>query len=391
MVLKDNETIEYTLEAGTRGVTADITRDAASKYNVIWGRGVGPDGYSWRGTVYPDFLLDFEFDIDDLSLMDAPHRYPLVFDPKVDDGSLNPTGIPAVEYNPLVERIDVEINYPPNVTKAAAIIDAGRSLFRDENTGAMGTVTLRTDPAEGSRFLIPVGTNLSYRNFRGGDYITDFEPFLFRIAAIRVDLPNGEVQLTVDSRQRDAMTLSSIIARDRDASVDPAKRPGNVNRRSRQEPDIAVEFDGEAGGHIIAAHSLTGGSWKVFPRPLSQINRIVKIDYTCTERFALVLFGAPVDETFCFTYIGNPLAMEDPLAPNIETLEAAGLIEGWGRLDDACGYFPSQESAGASFTGRFVDTNTIEYNSVRGSWVWVCEYAENDATISGFIYPAANT
>ena len=257
MVLKDLDTIDYELEAGTRGVTADLARDDSQKYSVIWGSGVGPDGYSWRGMVYPDFVTDLTYDPDDLSALDGPFRFPLVFDPKVDDGSLNPNGIPAVEYNPDVDRSDVEIQFPTGTTKDVAYQDAIKQLARDENPGSTGTIRLRTDltipDAEGvtaanSRFLIPAGSNLSYRNYRGGDFSTDFEPFLFRISGVHVDLQRSTVNLSVDSRFRDAMTLSSIIERDKNATIDPARRPGGVNRRSRMEPDVAIEFDGEALG-----------------------------------------------------------------------------------------------------------------------------------------------
>jgi hypothetical protein len=387
LVLKDNTTIDYTIEAGTRGVSASLSRDASQKYNVIWARGVGPDGYAWRGMVYPDFLLG-AFDADALN---GAFRRPLIWDPKVSDGRWEDDGLPAAEYDPNVEMQATELNFPVGIIKDVAYLDAQRQLARDENAGVTGTITMRTDPGEGARFLMPAGANLSYRNFRGGDFATGFAPFLLRAAQVRVNLPDHEVTLTVDSRQRDAMTLSSIIERDREASLDPARRPGNVNRRSRQEPDLAIEFDGECGGHIVPVHSVPGGVWKVFPRPLSQVNRIVKIDYHATVRYALVLFGAEVTPAFLATNIGNPLASDDPLAPHIDALEAAGLIEGWGKQGDALGYWPGQQSTGASFNGKFIETNTIEYVSAHPPWVWVCEWAEVTGNMSGFIYPAVNT
>lgn len=399
MVLKDNTTINYEIEAGTPGVTAALTRDTSQKYNVIWGRGVGPDGYSWRGMHYPDFILDIDYNPSDLSVLDGKFRFPLVYDPKVNDGALSPTGIPAVEYNPAVERIDTEFNYPPGISKDQAAADAGKTLARDENPGMAGTLQLRTDLAipattptkANSRFLMPVGSNISYKNFRGGDFSTDYAPFLFRASQVRVHLQTLQVELMVDSRQRDAMTLSQIIERNRDATPDIALRPGNVNRRSRQEPDIAFEFDGEATGGIIPTHTITAGTWKVYPRPLSQVGRIVRIQMHCTNRYALALFGAPVSPTFLAAKVGDPLAVENPYQTNIDDLEAAGLIEGWGRLNDACGYFPGQESTGDPFTGTFVDTNTIEYNSIHPPWVWVCEWvASGTHSIDGRIYPDVN-
>lgn len=388
MVLKDNTTIDYTLEAGTRGVSASLKRDKSQSYNVIWGRGVRSDGYSWRGMVYPNFQTDDTLTDADL---DGTFRFPLIFDPKVNDGSLTPDGEPAVEYDPEVEREDVEINFPPGTGKDAAYLDAARQLAREENAGATGTIRLRTDPVEGSRYLMQVGSNISYRGYRGGDFSTDFEPFLLHIAEMRVDLAGKEIELTVDSRWRDAMTLSSIMQRDREASLDPARRPGNVNRRSRAEPDVAVEFDGEAADAAVAIeHEVADGVWHIFPLPVFQTGRIVKLEWRSTGRFALALFGAPITPSELAALVPDPLAVEDPFKEESEALAAAGIIEGWGRLDDAAGYSPGQESAGDSFTGLLLDTNTIEFSSARPPWVWVCEWSDGDHTFSGQLFPDVN-
>jgi hypothetical protein len=385
MVLKDNTTVDYQVEAGTPGISSELSAEHTQKITTIWGRGVGPDGYSWRGNVFPDFLLG-EYDEDAL---DGRFRFPLITWGPVDDGSLNPTGEPHPDYDPGVERYDREINFPRGLTKAQAYSDAERILDREIQNFAAGPMTLRSDLAipdaevgpANSRFLMQAGANITYANYYPRS------DFLFRCSQVRVDLQRLEVELLVDSRQRDVMTLSQIYERNRFASEDPARRPGNVNRVSRQERDVVFEYDGEATGGIIPDHEVTGGAWFIFPRPLSGAGRIVRLSYWCESRFALALFGAPITPSELAALVPDPLASEDPFAAESEALNDAGIIEGWGRQGDACGYHPGQESAGDPFTGFLLDTNTIEYNSARQPWVWVCEWVESTATMSGQIYP----
>lgn len=56
--LKDVTTVHATFQTGGRGVEVNLSRDLGSAVNVIFGRGVGEDGYAWAGWVYPNLQPD---------------------------------------------------------------------------------------------------------------------------------------------------------------------------------------------------------------------------------------------------------------------------------------------------------------------------------------------
>jgi hypothetical protein len=284
-----------------------------------------------------------------------------------------------------VIRRELDIDYGPGVTKAEATKSAQAQLARDGEPGWAGTITLRSDPHEGSRFFMFEGQNVLLRGFRGQD-------LLLHVVETSKDL-SGDlvVKLTVDTKARDAMTLSSILQRDRDSKVDPSRRPGNVNRRSRQEQDMAVEFDGESGAGQIERMALYGGLWSVINIPVSQVGRIARIVASTSSpaaKFAMALFGAPIQPTHLNRYVGNPLASDGPFDAHADTLmDRFGFIEGWGQSGSACGYYPGSEGSG-SLTGRFEDSGGVEYRSTKGGWVWVALFSPTSTFLEGRIYPA---
>jgi hypothetical protein len=387
MVLKDNEIIDYTLTAATPGVEANLVRDANRGSNYILGRGVRPDGGAWRGMVYPDLMLGDRPEFPNSGI--GAYRRPLAWDPKVSDGKWQDDGLPQAEFNPKVmpKRIDVDLG--TGITLEEGILEAQRILARQETTALFGSMNLMSDPPEGSRFLMPVGSNISYVNWRGGDYLTDFDPWLLRVSNIQVDLQALRVNVAVDSQRADAMTLGSIIRRDREATVDPARRPGQVNRRSRQEPDAMVAYDSECGQSVITSHTITGGQWYIYPRAWSEAERIVEIRlHSTASKFCWALFNDEVTKAQLDRWVGNPLAVAAPFDVNADEVDALGFIEAWGELNDAAGYSPHAESDGG-FTGDLIVTTAVEYHAVIPPWVWVAEYAPATTTISGFVKVAS--
>lgn len=321
--------------------------------------------------------------------LSGAYRRPLAIDPAVDPNLYTASG--AVDganpaYDRGVLRLERDEDFGAGTTKAEATRSAVAELARDANPGLTGTITLTSDPHEGSRFLINEGQNVRVLGFRGANP-------LLHIADYQATPGSAQVTLTVDEHARDAMTIAGILKDARDGAPDPARRPGPVNRRSRLDQDIAVQFDGESDAGIIPRHAIYGGLWTVIRIPVSQVGRIAKIDVNSSSPaapFYLALFGGPVTPAHLVSLVGDPSSGESPFARTeaaADALDALGLIEAFGGPGSACGYWPKDESGGV-LTGRLVDTGGLEYVSARPPWVWVAEWSPDSCFIAGRIYPS---
>jgi len=458
---------QLTVTNGARGVEVDLSRDLSQNRNVIFGRGIGPDGYAWMNTHYPNLRNDdapaypyasagtvmsigatdagtltgdgvsawqrraqdlgFTVTVDGVfSAADAATarllqrhygilvdgvvgpqtwaetfdvggnggdlsgtiRLPLAADPRTQkwlyraDGSVSG---PNPDFDGTVMIVSDDVDFGTGITRAEGVASAQQIIDREVNPPLSGRLALTTDPREKSRFLIEPGERVTLIGYKGADPV-------LHIAAVERDWQSGVVTLEVDQGSRDAMTLAQIRQRNKDARKDPARRPGNVNKRSRLDTDIATPFDGESGAGWVPKHALYGGLWTVIRVPVSQLGRIAKIDLTTSgphAKFTVALFGAPITSAALVKYVGNPLTSSDPFGANADTLiDRYGFIEGWGQSGQAAGYYPGTEGDG-SLTGRLVDTGGVEYVSQRPPWVWVAEYASTACFISGRILPAA--
>ena len=314
-------------------------------------------------------------------------RLPLAADPRTQRWLYNANGSiagpnPAYDKNVIIYADDVD--FGAGTTKAQGVESAQQIVDRESEPGLTGRITLTSDPREGSRLLIPPGDKITLVGYEQGDRV-------LHVTAVERDWQNLEVTLEVDEKSRDAMTWAQIRARNKEARRDPARRPGNVNRRSRAEVDQVVPFDGDSGAGRIPRHALYGGLWTVIRIPVSEAGRVAKIDVTTSGpacKFALALFGAPIQPAHLVRYVGDPLASDDPFGPNAAILEDRfGLIEGWGQQGQAAGYGRGSEGSSA-LTGQLIDTGGFEYVSAKAPWVWVAEYAASSCYISGRIYPA---
>ena len=283
-------------------------------------------------------------------------------------------------------RYERDTDYGPGVTKADATASAKLELARDKDPGLTGTVTLLTDPREGSRFLITPDQNIKPLGYGGGD------PLLY-IAAVDRDWVNLSVTLTVDEHARDAITLAAIRQRNKEAMVDPARRPGRTNRRSRMDQDQIVPFDGESDGGILPRHAIYGGLWTVLHIPLSTAGQVAKLDVRSQSPaapFCMAFFAGPVTPAHLVNLVGDPLSGTNPFGrteAKADALDDLGLIEAFGGPGSASGYWPGQEGSG-TLTGRLKDTGGFTYNSVKGGWIWVAEWSPTSTFISGRIYPS---
>lgn len=283
-------------------------------------------------------------------------------------------------YNPDLVRREIHIDYGSGVTKAEARLSAQDQLDRSSDPGWVGTVTFtKTDPWEKSRWEITEGEVFTLKGWRGADV-------LLSVVDVRKSLTS--VTLTVDSKARDAMTVSSILARDRDAKIDPARRPGNVNRRSRMERDQIVEYDSESGAGRVPKFALYGGLWSVIHIPLSEAGTLALTELTTSSpasEFYVGMFASPITAAHMVQYVGDP-SQADAWNTNVETLESRfGYITSWGNDGEACGHFP-YDSTGP-VTGKFKDGGSLAYDSNEGGWVWLAFYSPRSCFIRGRFYP----
>jgi len=318
------------------------------------------------------------------------YRKPLAIDPRVEPHLYSASGAitgdnPA--YDSSIMRFDRPDEDFGTCTKAEATRSAKAELARDKDLGLTGSMTLTTDPHEGSKWLIDEGHNIRVNGFRGGNP-------LLHIADVRAVPETNQVTISLDQHARDAMTLASIRQNLRDAAPDPARRPGAVNKRSRMEQDITVPFDGESDAGQIPRHAIHGGLWTVIRIPVSQVGRIAKIEVTTQSPaapFCVVFSSAEITSAHMQHWVGDPLTGTDPFNKNetqADALKALGIFQAFGGPGQAAGYWPRTQDKGAPLTGKFKDGGGMEYTSQLPPWVWVAEWSPVSTFISGRVYPA---
>lgn len=470
---KDLTSTDWTVTTGARGIDVQLSRDMTSTANVIYGRGIAPNGYSWAGWCHPNLaadtappypfaspstpitvgttdadtdsgtgVSDWQRRANDLNLTPnvvvdgifnasdsaicrviqrdfglsvdgviAGQTWTATFDVGANGGDLNgayrrPLAI-AIEAEPYLYsasgavtgdnplygadnngaffRWERDTDYGAGVTKAEAVESAQLELARDQHPGLTGTIVLHTDPREGSMWMVDPGQNIRLLGYEGANP-------LLHIVSVDRDWSNLTVTLSVDEHARDAMTLASIRARNKEAMIDPARRPGRTNRRSRMDQDQVVPFDGESDGGIIPKHALYSGLWTVIRIPVSTTGVVAKFDVRTSSpasKFCVAFFAGPVEPAHLLTLVGNPLTGINPFArteAKADALDDLGLIEAFGGPGSAGGYWPGQEGS-SPLTGRIKDTGGFSYNSVAGGWLWVAEWSLSSCFIRGRVSP----
>jgi len=187
--------------AGGHGVNGSFQRDFTQSANVIYGQGQDLAGTTFSGqqvtsdgasTFYEPFAA-------------LPYVYPAA--------DTNP------RYLNTYTRKESRLQFPQGIDEIAAREIAANQIRKFADPGFTGTITLKSDPVRYdvafSRFLIQAGMSILVKGLRGSD-------ILFHISECSVSLQEGTVNLTVDSKFRDALTVDEVMARTRDA-LDPVR------------------------------------------------------------------------------------------------------------------------------------------------------------------------
>ncbi len=160
--IRDEASVDWTVSMGAPGVEHSLKSDYTQAFNVIYGEGTDESGTTWRNS-------NVEVDADGETVTSY---YPMAWIEAVYPAKINisetgePTDPAPLAYHP--ENVRIE-----NITKFGAgvsLIDAQRAakqqILRETDPGWFGSITLRTDPEEGSRFEIAAGSNIFLRWFR---------------------------------------------------------------------------------------------------------------------------------------------------------------------------------------------------------------------------------
>lgn len=317
-------------------------------------------------------------------------RLPLWSDPRVEPWFYLPNGAiaePNPAYDPQWPRIEEDIDYGDNTTLALGVADATARGERTKEPGIVGTITAATDFWEGSRFLADPAQNLTLLGWKGQDP-------LLHIVQRTIRRKAGTVDLVVDSKFRDALTIRQIMERDAESKADPARRPGAIGRTSSTTAQDFTLFDGDSPAGIVPELTLRAGLWSVWPFPLDRVGTLARSwarTYDPVTRFVMLLFGREVLPSQLHANLGNALTSTRQWSdPGIDAwLTRMGFITGWGQEGQACGFYPGAEDAGNPVTGAFLSTQPANFTSQVKGFAWVAIQPEHDTRFEAEFEPQA--
>lgn len=160
--LRDESTVTWTISAGAPGVEHDLKADHSQTPNIFYGEGTDESGTTWRNTVVT---------VDSKGESRTRH-WPLSWNETVHPANKStseagePTSPVPRAYNEDTVRVETMQKYGTGVSLLDARRSADQQLLRERDPGWFGTVTLKSDPEEGSRYEVKAGTNIRLKHFR---------------------------------------------------------------------------------------------------------------------------------------------------------------------------------------------------------------------------------
>lgn len=220
------------LQYGAPGVTDNLAREAEQGYNVVFGQGTGADGIEWNEIV----------PIDDASFItwaplfpeaDADNLY--VGWERGNDLSENYDGYAAQRERELGQAVSERYisDFPSGVNEDDARQIARMLVDRDSDPGWTGSIVLKIDAKDSSgnalsRWRIKPGDVVLLQHFQGHATATQGVN-KFHVSRVVRRPMTGEVELTVDTKFRDQLSVQHAIASGKDSlSIVLSNRTGQM-------------------------------------------------------------------------------------------------------------------------------------------------------------------
>lgn len=218
---------DFALWVGTPGVDVSVTGDSTQSENIIYGSGTDIHGVTWRNAV----IANDGSRTDYLPLAASRDVYPYVHNKALVRGGF---------------VSEAMTKFGTGFGQADAADVSKQSLARDADPGWTGTITLSTDPSTTlSRWQLRAGMVVSLKGFLG----SGAAGVPFHISAVSANPEAGTVELTVDTRFRDLLTVQEAFDRTRDP-LNPVKML-QVNRQSVIIQDVQAPWDYHAGSGYV--------------------------------------------------------------------------------------------------------------------------------------------
>lgn len=419
--IRDRDTNEWTVSIRDPGISAQLTTDGTQASNVIYGEGTDLAGTKWRNAEIKESETDGVI----------TEYVPLAYDPAV-----WPDRAENAELDLSKIRMERFIDFGAGFTLLTATEIAEDLHSKEQDPGYQGTITLRSDPAEGFRGEIVAGQNIQLNDFMGGQS--------FHIAQVEHSISEDDwiTTLTVDTRARDLVTVLQALERQNDGKTTP--RILQVNRDSTVTDDLDAPWDYDAGSGYMPKGSrpfyadkaqseyfpydtraaanppssnpdfyihVPAGSWRFFPVPASEHGSIRMVEMAAygsggnrvTTAFHLSFYGGeelgesrptttdmPYSGGTTSPFLTNAFSRKEGVPVNLHAHPA--LIIGWGDHDQKAGYWPGLQSEDDPATGLLRDEADWNYQLARGvNYMWGALYSESTAYFVGRIYRAVDS
>jgi hypothetical protein len=316
---------------------------------------------------------------------------PLAADPRTQPRRITPDGQdlgPNSVYDPTFPVREIYLNFGSGVTRRE-VLRAARQIVARNTTGYnyAGQISMTCDPEECSRLEMLEGKILAIRYFAGSGS-TGVPFFISRVNIEDPDSDECRVLLDVDTKLRDAPTLTQLIENRRDAKNDPA-RQRRLQETGKLSQTNQPVFDRDNAAGKIYKHTVQGGFWRVVRFPAGSYGTFVELIAKTSPHaeFVLGLFVKPVTANFLAAKVGNPLhpAADRPFDPNRADLHAAGFIQGWGSGVQPGGYhdgYTGAKSAGDALTGKIEEAQNTDWAAFNPPWLYLAEYSSTTTDLT---------
>jgi hypothetical protein len=192
----DGQTLWLTV--GQPGVTVNLTEDWSQAANVYYGQGTDISGVAYSNS----------------TVSNDGSRTNYV--PFASLRQVHPSSSKNRWFNPEMMRLETQVQFDNGLSPQQATALSLNQLQRSAHPGYTGNITLKVDPEQNgrtlSRFTIMPGMTVLLRGFKGMQ-----AGLLVHVAKVNVSVNEASVDLTVDSKFRDLLTISQVRARARDA------------------------------------------------------------------------------------------------------------------------------------------------------------------------------